>query len=110
MERLESNAGRTLVISPTLNEAENVESHASAVFSAVPGVSLLIVDDDSPDRTWEIASALRARYPNLNVLRRTENLGFARSYEDGFGWALRRGFERVIMMDADGSHPAAALA
>jgi dolichol-phosphate mannosyltransferase len=106
----ESLAARTLVVSPTLNEAENVEDHAKAVFAAVPGISLLIVDDDSPDRTWEVASALCSRYPNLHVLRRRENPGFARSYEDGFAWALDRSFERVVTMDADGSHPASALA
>ncbi len=109
-EQLESLAARTLIVSPTLNEAENVENHAWSVFSAVPGVSLLIVDDDSPDRTWEVAAALRPRFPKLDVLRRPQNRGFARSYEDGFDWALRRSFDRVIMMDADGSHPASALA
>ena len=109
LNSLESLAGATLVVSPTLNESENLEAHVKAVFSSVPGISLLIVDDDSPDRTWELASALRSHFPNLHLLRRRENPGFARSYQDGFAWALTRGFQRVVMMDADGSHPSSAL-
>ncbi|MGH9442534.1 MAG: polyprenol monophosphomannose synthase [Thermoanaerobaculia bacterium] len=100
---------RTVVVSPTLNEAQNVESHAHRVFSALPNASLLIVDDDSPDRTWELAGRMSERSPGLHVLRRERDHGFGRSYSDGFRWAIERGFQRVVMMDADGSHPAEAL-
>ena len=100
---------RTLVITPTLNEADNVEQHARRVFEALPEASLLIVDDDSPDRTWEIAGQLASIWPSLHVIRRLEDHGFAFSYLEGFRWANERGFERVVMMDADGSHPASTL-
>lgn len=103
------NDRRILVVSPTLNEARNVERHAQRVFAALPAASLLIVDDDSPDETWKLAEGLAQSLPGVFVLRRRADHGFGRSYVDGFRWAIERGFDRVIMMDADGSHPAEAL-
>lgn len=100
---------RVLIVSPTLNEARNVRGHARRVLAALPSASLLIVDDDSPDETWRIAEDLAQSLPRLFVLRRREDHGFGRSYVAGFRWAIERGFDRVIMMDADGSHPAKTL-
>jgi dolichol-phosphate mannosyltransferase len=99
----------TLVITPTFEEADNVEEHVRSVFAALPNASLLIVDDASSDGTADIVERLRAAYPRLSLLRRPSDHGFRQSYRDGFLWAMARGFGRVVMMDADGSHPAEFL-
>jgi dolichol-phosphate mannosyltransferase len=97
------------VIIPTYNEAENIEkivSEISSVFEKndIKG-EVLVVDDDSPDRTWEIAEGLASRY-NVRVLRRTENKGLSPAVVDGFSHA--RG-DIIGVMDADLSHPTDAI-
>jgi glycosyltransferase involved in cell wall biosynthesis len=67
-------------------------------------VEILIVDDESPDGTGEIAARLAARHSRVQVLRRPAKLGFASAYRDGFRWAIAHGFELVGQMDADGNH------
>lgn len=100
---------RTVVITPTLNEAGSIERHIDAVASAAPDCDVLIMDDDSPDRTWERASAAAVGRRGVHVVRRLANPGFRASYCEGFVWAIERGYDLAVMMDADGSHPADAL-
>jgi dolichol-phosphate mannosyltransferase len=102
-------AARTVVVTPTYLERDTVEAHVRAVSRALPGASILLVDDASPDGTADAAEALRADFPHLSVLRRPGPRSFAGSYRDGIAWALERGFSRVVSMDADGSHPAVFL-
>jgi dolichol-phosphate mannosyltransferase len=99
---------RVLVITPTYNEAGNLEATVAAVFAAAPQVDILIVDDASPDGTGEIADRLAAD-PRVTVLHRAGKDGLGRAYVAGFGVALDRGYDVVVQMDADGSHPASAL-
>jgi len=94
----------TIIVIPTYNEAENIEPLFATVSTAAPGVHLLIVDDNSPDGTADIAAKHGARYDGYRVLRRTGQRGFARSYVDGFRKAIDDGYERAIQMDADLSH------
>jgi len=102
-------SSRVLVITPTYNEAGNLEETVAAVFAAAPDVDLLIVDDSSPDGTGEIADRLAAADSRVTVLHRTGKGGLGRAYVAGFGLALERGYDVVVQMDADGSHPADAL-
>ncbi len=97
---------RVTTVIPTYNEAENVEPMAQALWGlGVPELDLLIVDDESPDGTGEIADRLAAEHPGrLHVLHRTGPRGLGRAYVDGFRWALDHGAEAVVQMDCDFSH------
>lgn len=99
---------QVLVITPTYNEAGNIESTVAAIFAAAPKVDVLIVDDASPDGTGDIADRLAAD-PRVSVVHRAGKDGLGRAYVAGFGLALERGYDVVVQMDADGSHPADAL-
>lgn len=96
--------GRVVVIMPTYNERENIESMARRVRSTVPDANLLVVDDNSPDGTGEIADKLAASDPAVHVLHRGGKAGLGAAYIAGFRWALERGYEAIVEMDADGSH------
>jgi dolichol-phosphate mannosyltransferase len=99
-----------IVITPTLNERENIALHVRDVFQAVPQVSMLVVDDGSRDGTVEEVEALRGgRYPRLHLLERKGSPSFAASYRDGIQWALQNDFRLLISMDADRSHPATTI-
>ena len=72
---------------------------------SLPGLDILIVDDDSPDGTGRIADQLVGQYPGqIHVLHRTGQRGLGRAYVDGFRWALEHGAEAVVQMDCDFSH------
>jgi len=98
-----------LIIIPTYNEHDNVESLQQAIHAVVPMVDLLFVDDDSPDGTGAILDAMAAREPRVQVLHRREKQGLGRAYIAGFKWALERHYEFIFEMDADFSHPPQAL-
>jgi dolichol-phosphate mannosyltransferase len=93
-----------LVIVPTFNERDNLPVLVAGVL-AYPNVSVLVVDDRSPDGTGQIADDLAARHPGrIDVLHRTERPGLGRSYIDGIGLAVRRPVDVICQMDADLSH------
>ncbi len=100
---------RILVVTPTYNERENIEAFSQAVLAALPEAELLIVDDASPDGTGTLADALATRDVRLHVLHRKGKAGLGRAYVAGFRWALARGYDRIIQMDADFSHDPKAL-
>jgi dolichol-phosphate mannosyltransferase len=97
------------VVLPTYNEAENVGPISSAILAALPAVTLLVVDDESPDGTGRIADDLASADPRIRVLHRAAKQGLGRAYLDGFATALAGGATTVIQMDADFSHDPAAL-
>jgi len=99
----------TWVVLPTYNEAQNLEPIAAAILERLPGATLLVVDDNSPDGTGAIADTLAARDPRVRVRHRPAKQGLGRAYIDGFQVALDGGAERVVQMDADGSHDPAVL-
>ena len=99
----------TWVIVPTYNEAENVRTITAGILESLPGATVLVVDDGSPDGTGGIADELAAADPRIRVRHRPEKQGLGRAYLDGFGVALAGGAEIVIQMDADWSHDPAAL-
>lgn len=93
-----------LVIVPTFNERENLPIVAAALMEQ-PNVSLLVVDDRSPDGTGDVADALGRRYPGrIKVLHRTTRPGLGRSYLDGIAFALNRPVDLICQMDCDLSH------
>jgi dolichol-phosphate mannosyltransferase len=96
--------GQVAVIVPTYNERENLESTAGRVREAVPYADLLIVDDNSPDGTGELADKLAAGDPHIHVLHRPGKQGLGAAYIAGFRWALENGYGAAVEMDADGSH------
>ncbi len=101
MERM---LGRVLVIVPTYNERENLPMIAGRVRAAVPDAHLLIVDDNSPDGTGEIADGLAAEDEQIHVLHRPGKQGLGAAYIAGFRWGLKEGFDVLVEIDADGSH------
>ena len=96
--------GQTVIIMPTYNERQNLESIAGRVRAALPEADLLVVDDNSPDGTGDIADKLAEADPHVQVMHRTEKAGLGKAYIAGFGWALERGYGVIVEMDADGSH------
>jgi len=101
--------GRVLVIMPTYNERESLGPVSSHLLQTVPGVDLLIVDDNSPDGTGQIAEDFAANDSRIHVLHREGRLGLGTAYVAGFDWGIGRGYDVVVPMDADGSHPAETL-
>jgi dolichol-phosphate mannosyltransferase len=93
-----------LVIVPTYNERDNLPVLATALMQH-PNVSVLVVDDDSPDGTGGVADALVAEFPGrIDVMHRTTNRGLGRSYVDGIRSVLDRPVDVICQMDADLSH------
>ncbi|HIA94114.1 MAG TPA: polyprenol monophosphomannose synthase [Candidatus Marinimicrobia bacterium] len=95
---------KTLVISPTYNEGKNIESLVDQVLGPNPDYHLLIVDDNSPDGTAAIVKELQQTYPNLSLEVRPGKAGLGTAYLFGFKWALERGYEAIVQIDADLSH------
>ena len=96
--------GRTVMVIPTYNEADNLAWVVERLRRAVPEVDVLVVDDGSPDGTGAIADALAAEDGQVSVVHRTEKAGLGAAYLHGFAVALERGYDVVGEMDADGSH------
>jgi dolichol-phosphate mannosyltransferase len=101
---ISGDVGRVLVIIPTFNERENVEVIVGRVRAAVASVDVLVVDDNSPDGTGEVADGLAAADSQVKVLHRVAKDGLGAAYLAGFGWGLERGYDVLVEMDADGSH------
>lgn len=95
------------IIVPTYNEAENLPKLVSALFSLpLPELRLLVVDDNSPDGTGQLAEQLGQEYPGrISVLHRAGKLGLGSAYVAGYRLALKQGADAMLQMDADFSHP-----
>jgi dolichol-phosphate mannosyltransferase len=99
----------TWVVLPTYDEADNLPGISARILDVLPGATLLVVDDASPDGTGHLAEQLAAADPRIRVHHRPGKKGLGRAYLDGFGVALDGGAERIVQMDADWSHDPAAL-
>ena len=101
---------RTTVVLPTYNEAENLPKLVSALLSLPLDLSVLVVDDDSPDGTGQLADELSSSRPDrVAVLHRVRKLGLRSAYIEGFRRAFAGGAEAIVQMDADFSHDPAVL-
>jgi dolichol-phosphate mannosyltransferase len=96
--------GRVVIVMPTYNERQNLEIIAGRIRDAVPHADLLVVDDNSPDGTGDLADKLAEKDPRVQVMHRKEKAGLGRAYVAGFTWALDNGYDLIVEMDADGSH------
>ncbi|HKJ03381.1 MAG TPA: glycosyltransferase, partial [Longimicrobiales bacterium] len=100
---------RYLVIVPTYNELDNLPRKIPLILAQDPRLDVLVVDDASPDGTGDLADAMAREDPRVNVLHRAAKDGLGRAYLAGFAWGLERGYELLLEMDADISHPPEAL-
>jgi dolichol-phosphate mannosyltransferase len=103
-------AERALVVVPTYNEAANLPSIVPQILAQDPRLDVLIVDDNSPDGTGELADQMAAADGRVHVLHRPGKGGLGKAYLAGFRWALERDYELVFEMDADFSHDPKFLA
>ncbi len=95
---------QSLVIVPTYNEIANLKPLVTAILAVDPCVHVLVVDDGSPDGTGACADEIAARTPRVRVMHRPGKLGLGTAYIAGFRYALARGYDRIVQMDADFSH------
>lgn len=102
-------AERALVVIPTYNEAPNLASLVPQVLAQDPRLEVLVIDDNSPDGTGRIADELAGADPRVHALHREGKLGLGTAYIAGFRWALERGYDYMLEMDADFSHDPAHL-
>jgi glycosyltransferase involved in cell wall biosynthesis len=93
-----------LVLMPTYNELGVLESSIEALLSQRLDIEILIIDDNSPDGTGRLADDLSRKHEQVSVLHRSQKQGLGKAYIAGFDWAIKRSFEFVVQMDADGSH------
>lgn len=96
--------GRVVVLIPTYNEREALPSLLERLRAEVPSVDIVVLDDNSPDGTGDIADGFAQQDPQVHVLHRERKEGLGRAYLHGFTWALERGYDVLVEMDADGSH------
>lgn len=100
---------RVLVLLPTYNERENLERILERIHVATPRADILVLDDNSPDGTGQLADAIAATQSHVHVLHRAGKEGLGKAYLAGFAWGLERGYDALVEIDADGSHPAEEL-
>ncbi|GAA1990046.1 glycosyltransferase family 2 protein [Microbacterium pumilum] len=100
---------RTLIVIPTYNEVGNLPGILHRVHNATGETDVLIVDDSSPDGTGALADQLASVDPRIHVLHRAQKDGLGGAYRAGFAWGLARDYDRLVEMDADGSHDPAHL-
>jgi dolichol-phosphate mannosyltransferase len=116
-QRLEKNEegwphmmGKSVILLPTYNERENIKLIVPEIFAVRPDVCVLVIDDSSPDGTGEEVRELMKQFPNLSLLSRPGKQGLGEAYKAGMLQVLRdTTVERLITMDADGSHAASYL-
>jgi dolichol-phosphate mannosyltransferase len=101
---------KTLIIIPTYNESENVETIISRIIDLnVPNLFILIIDDNSPDGTAEIVEQISKTDPRIHLIRREKKLGLGTAYVEGFRFAIEARYDYVFEMDADLSHDPKAI-
>ena len=97
-------ASQTLVILPTYNEANNLETLISQIQSGFPGVHIYVVDDNSPDGTGQLADSIAKKSPLVHVEHRPAKLGLGTAYRFAFTQQIIDSFDYIIQMDSDFSH------
>lgn len=96
--------GRVCICVPTYNERTTLPKTVARIRAAVPEADVLVLDDNSPDGTGEVADELAAQDPQVRVLHRSDKQGLGPAYQAGFAWAEEHGYDTVVEIDADGSH------
>ena len=98
-----------MVVIPTYNERDNIERLVGEILVQDVDIDALIVDDNSPDGTGEVVDRMVAVNPRIHVIHRAGKLGLGSAYREGFKYALGKGAEHIVQMDADFSHDPAML-
>jgi dolichol-phosphate mannosyltransferase len=107
--RVTDSPARTVVVVPTFNERDNIRRLIPAILEQGAGFSVLVVDDNSPDGTAAVVDELARTTERVALVRRPLREGIGPAYKAGFAQALRAGADHIVQMDADFSHPVAAL-
>ncbi len=95
---------KSLIIIPTYNERENLRAMVAAIHEVLPETHLLVVDDNSPDGTGDVADELAEKDDRVHAVHRPGKMGLGTAYVEGFRWGLERGYELLWEMDCDFSH------
>ncbi|HEX6452015.1 MAG TPA: glycosyltransferase, partial [Trebonia sp.] len=93
-----ADADRVVIVMPTYNERQNLEIMAGRIRESTPEADLLVVDDNSPDGTGDLADKLAEADSHVHVMHRTEKAGLGRAYVAGFTWALDQGYDVIVEM------------
>jgi len=93
-----------LVIIPTYNEVKNIRFIIERIFSLEDNLSVLIVDDNSPDETAGIVRRLQSKYGSLYLMTREQKMGLGSAYIEGFKYAIEKNYDVIVQMDGDSSH------
>lgn len=95
---------KALVVIPTYNEKENIEKIVLEILNLGEEYEIIIVDDNSPDGTGDIAEILKQKYSRLHIIHREKKMGLFLAYNDGFKYAIDKKADFIFSMDADFSH------
>ncbi|MEO0096569.1 MAG: polyprenol monophosphomannose synthase [candidate division WOR-3 bacterium] len=95
---------KTLIIFPTYNEAENIKDIINTVLDISSDIDVLVIDDNSPDKTYEIVESMAKENKRINLIKREKKLGLGTAYVLGFKYAIEKGYDYCFEMDADFSH------
>tara|TARA_Y100001970_G_scaffold117517_1_gene146123 strand:- start:345 stop:1061 length:717 start_codon:yes stop_codon:yes gene_type:complete len=95
---------KTLVIIPTYNESQNIEKIITMIEELEIGVSFLIIDDNSPDKTYDIVKNIMNYNDKVNLIVQNKKSGLGTAYKKGFKWAIDNNYDKIIQIDADLSH------
>jgi dolichol-phosphate mannosyltransferase len=95
---------RSLVCIPTYNESENIEKIITKILATDPGIEILVIDDNSPDKTGDIVFEIMKTNPKIHLIRRERKMGLGTAYVSGFKYAIEKKFDYIFEMDADFSH------
>jgi len=95
---------KALVIIPTYNESDNIKEVIRLLFKSAKNVDVLVVDDNSPDKTANVVKKIMKKDKRINLIERKAKKGLGTAYVAGFKFALKRKYDRILEMDADLSH------
>lgn len=104
LENIIQKISNSLIIIPTFNEAENITIMIELIFRLYPKIHLLIIDDTSPDLTYELVKKLQEQYQNLHLIVNPKKQGIGKAYIEAFTWAIAKNYSSVVTMDCDFSH------
>ena len=95
---------KTLIITPTYNERNNIENFIKKIIDLGSQYHLLVIDDNSPDNTADVVVKLKSLYQNIFLINRPEKSGLGTAYLEGFDWAIKNEYDYIVQLDADLSH------
>ena len=95
---------KTIIIIPTYNESQNIKKIITKIDSLKIENDFLIIDDNSPDKTYDVVKEMMIRRTDINLIIQSKKNGLGTAYIRGFEWAIKKKYDRIIQIDADLSH------